>query len=56
VTAPAVLCSGWSDTEARAIEMGLPFVKKPFDIDEFLRVVNAATNGTLRESDAEGLH
>jgi two-component system response regulator QseB len=36
IGAPAVMCSGWRDAPVIAKELGIPFVAKPFDIEEML--------------------
>jgi DNA-binding response OmpR family regulator len=36
---PALLVSGWPEVAARAEDLGLPFLRKPFDLDELAAVL-----------------
>ena len=40
----AVLCSGSNSAVEVAADLGLPFLQQPFDIDELVRVVEAAAS------------
>jgi DNA-binding NtrC family response regulator len=42
VSAPAVLVSAWSDIEAIAQALGVPFLRKPFELDELIAIVREA--------------
>jgi DNA-binding NtrC family response regulator len=42
IHAPAILMSAWSDVEAVAHSLGVPFLRKPFDLEELVAVVRSA--------------
>jgi DNA-binding response OmpR family regulator len=42
ITAPAILVSAWSDLESIARSLGVPFLRKPFELEELLAIVRDA--------------
>jgi DNA-binding NtrC family response regulator len=46
VTAPIVMISGFTEAEAAAAERGIPFVKKPFEIDTLFAAFEPLMTGS----------
>jgi len=42
IRAPAILVSAWSEVESVARSMDVPFLRKPFELDELVEVVRVA--------------